>query len=69
MRIVNLHRVLAYVLPPDIVDSAGSLAMHTLGLIGSNDDVGERGAVLQYEDGIGLAGLLLLLTHLGCLGR
>ena len=66
---INLHGVLADVLPPDIVDSAGALAVHALGLVGADDDVGERRAVLEDEDGVGLASLLLLLAHLGCRRR
>ena len=65
----GLHGIFTDVLPPDIVDRASALAMHALGLVGTDNDVGERGAVLEDENGVRFARLLLLLAHLGCRPR
>lgn len=44
--------VLADILEPDKLEGAGPVAVHTLGLILSNDDVSQRGAGLEVEDGV-----------------
>ena len=44
--------VLANVLPPDELESATTLAVDTLGLVLSDDDVAESGTLLKDEDGI-----------------
>lgn len=43
-----------------------SLAVNTLGLASSDDDVREGSTVLENEHGILLAGLRLPLAHLAC---
>lgn len=42
-----------------------SLAVNTLGLGSTDDDVGESGAILQNEHGILLTSLILTLADLG----
>lgn len=42
--------------------------MDSLSLRRPNEDVRERGARFEDEDGVGLAGLVLFGTHLGCCG-
>lgn len=49
--------VLADVLEPDKLERAGAQAVNALHLVGADDDVLERGALLQDKDGIGLAAL------------
>jgi hypothetical protein len=58
--------VFADVLEPDIGDGAGAKAVDALGLVGADDDVGDGGAVLEDEDGVFGAGLVLPLADDGC---
>ena len=46
--------VLADVLEPDKLESAGAQAVDTLTLVGANDDVAKGSALLEDEDGISL---------------
>lgn len=43
--------------PPDVLDGAGALAVDALDLVGADDGVLEGGAVLELEDGVGVAAL------------
>lgn len=54
--------ILADVLPPNVGDGAGAEAVDALGLVGTDDHVGDGGTVREDEDGVSLAGLLLLLA-------
>ena len=59
---VNCLRVmltLADGLPPDVLDCAGSEAVDTLDLVGANDGVLQGTALLDDEDGVVLAPLVL----------
>lgn len=60
------RRVLAHVLPPHVLERAAAPAVHALGLAPADDDVGERGAVFEYEHGVLLARLRLVLADGGC---
>lgn len=51
--------VLAHGGPPDVLELAVAEAVHALGLVGADDDVGERGAFLEDEDGVAVAALRL----------
>ena len=51
--------VLADSAPPDVGDGAGTLAVNTLDLVGSNDDVGQRAALLDLENGVRVATFIL----------
>jgi hypothetical protein len=51
------ERVLADIDPPDVLNGAGALAMHTLDLILADDGVLESGTVLQLENGVRVASL------------
>lgn len=51
--------VLADVLEPDVLESAGADTVDTLVLVGANDDVPQGSAILKDEDGVGLAALRL----------
>lgn len=44
--------VLADGRPPDVLERAGAVAVDTLELVGTDDDVGERRALLEGEDGV-----------------
>jgi hypothetical protein len=44
--------ILAHSRPPDIRQGARALAVDTFDLVGSDDAVGKRGAVLKHEDRI-----------------
>lgn len=44
------------------MDSPSSLAVDTLGLVGTDDDVGERRAILEDKHGVLLASLTLALA-------
>lgn len=44
--------VLADILEPDKFEGAGPVAVHTLSLVLADDDVLERGAGLEVEDGV-----------------
>lgn len=57
--------VFAHVLEPDVGDGAGAKAVDALGLVGADDDVGDGGAVLEDEDGVVAASLLLFLADNG----
>lgn len=57
----NQH-TLADSLPPDVLDSASILAVHTLDLISADDGVLESTALLDDEDGVALATLFLAGT-------
>jgi|SRR5690242_3020862 len=45
--------------PPDVLESAGTLAVDTLNLVLANDDVLERSTVSKVEDGVGVTTLSL----------
>lgn len=45
--------------PPDVLESAGALAMDTLNLVLANDDIGESSTIGQREDSVGVAALSL----------
>lgn len=51
--------ILADVLKPDKLEGAGAEAVHTLALVGADDDVAQSGTILEHEDGVGLAALTL----------
>lgn len=51
--------VLADSAPPDVGERAGSEAMHTLDLVGTDDHVGQGSAVLDLEDGVAVVTLFL----------
>lgn len=51
--------VLADVLEPDVLEGARALAVDTLGLVLTDDDVLKSGALLEHEDGISLSTLAL----------
>lgn len=50
--VLDGESVLANSRPPDVVESAATVAVDTLDLVGSDDDVGELGALLEDEDGV-----------------
>lgn len=60
--LLESNGVLADVLPPDVLDGAGALAVNTLSLSGTDDDVADGGTVLENEHGIGLTSLALVLA-------
>lgn len=43
--------------PPDVVESAATVAVDALNLVGSDNDVGELGALLEDEDGVRVTAL------------
>lgn len=49
-------------LPPDVLDSASTLAVHSLDLVRADDGVLESTALLDDEDGVALATLVLAGT-------
>lgn len=51
--------ILADLLPPDVLDGARALAVNTLDLVSANDGVLEGSTVLEDEDSVGVATLLL----------
>lgn len=51
--------VLADLLPPDVLDGARTLAVNTLDLVSTDDDVLEGSTVLENEDGVSVATLSL----------
>lgn len=51
--------VLANRAPPDVLESAGTLAVDTLDLVGADDDVLQGTALLDLEDSVGVATLIL----------
>lgn len=51
--------VLADVLEPDILKGARTLAVDTLGLVRTNDDILQGGTILKDEDGVGFSTLAL----------
>ena len=55
--VLDGESVLADGRPPDVGQSAGTLAVDTLDLVGSNDDVGDAAALLDLEDSVGVATL------------
>lgn len=57
--------VLADLRPPHVLERAGSAAVDALGLRGTDDDVGESGAVLEDEHRVLLTGLGLALADIG----
>lgn len=52
--------VLAHVLEPDVLEVAGAEAVDALGLVCADDDVLQGCAVLEDEDGVLLATLVLV---------
>ena len=68
------YLTLANVTEPDVLQGAGTLAVDTLELLSTDDDVGESSTVLKDENsvvrssvGIGVASLstvVLLVTHI-----
>lgn len=61
----NSHCILADTLPPDVIDDAGALTVYAFGLVGSDDDVRERRAIFEDEDGVVFSRLGLLFAYLG----
>lgn len=55
--------ILAYVEPPDIVESASPKAMDTLAIIGADNDIGERGTGLENENCIRITPLSLVIAR------
>lgn len=51
--------VLADGAPPDVLEGAATLAVDTLDLVGADDDVAQRAALLDLEDGVRVATLSL----------
>lgn len=49
--------VLADGAPPDVLEGAAALAVDTLDLVGADDDVAQRAALLDLEDGVRVAAL------------
>lgn len=58
---VNEH-TLADLLPPDVLNGARTLAVHTLNLVSTNDGVAENTTVSDDEDGVLVTTLLLTGT-------
>lgn len=48
-----------------IVQGACPLAVDTLAVVGSNDDIAQHGSVLEQEDGVGVAALSLVAACRG----
>lgn len=51
--------ILADSRPPDVGEGAATVAVDALNLVGADDDVGEGGALLEDEDGVGVTALSL----------
>jgi hypothetical protein len=49
----------ADILPPDILDRAGTHAVDAFNLVRADDDVLKSTAALDKEDGIGIAALII----------
>jgi len=48
-----------------VVEGTGPLAVHALAVVRADDDVAERGAGLEDEDGVGVAALGLVVAGRG----
>lgn len=57
--VLDGESVLADGRPPDVGQSASTLAVDTLDLVGADDDVGDAAALLDLEDSVGVATLRL----------
>jgi hypothetical protein len=60
--LLERRRVLAHVGPPHVVQRAGAETVNAFAVVGSDDDVGEGGAVLEEEDGVGIAAFGLVVA-------
>jgi hypothetical protein len=49
------RRIFTYIGPPDVVEGAGSEAVHAFAVVGADDNVGEGGAVCEEEHGVGVS--------------
>jgi hypothetical protein len=58
-------RILTHILEVDMVERARAEAVHTLGLVRADDDVRERRTLLQEEDRVGVASLILTVARAG----
>lgn len=53
------NSILADITEPDVLQSASTLAVNTLKLFSTNDDVGDRGAIVKDEHGVGTSSIAI----------
>lgn len=55
-------RIFAHFGPPHVIERTRAHAVHALAVVRPNDDIGQRSAVLDDEDGVFVASLILALA-------
>lgn len=60
--LLERRSVFAHINPPDIIQRARPQAVHSLAVVRAYDGVGQSGAVLQEEHGVGVAAFGLVVA-------